>query len=243
MKPRRSRQLSLLNERSEMKQNNAATAPPAVEWLCFASRWTGDEMAACGGYGWRRLPLLPQREEAKQRNDFSSFSLPLIMNEMNNWLRREIKRCDWREEREWNEPTNLNGIVKWMNFNSWMEQAVNWLGNGTERRGADEMKWRQRPAEWPMRKKINGIKWNWFYGAVAASLLLFQLNWRMRLSWLWAGGPSTAHHSIPESKNFPSFQLLALLLWFIKEKTSELVDLRIGFVFLFMKLIEEWSES
>ena len=98
-----------------------------VEWLCFASRWTGDEMAACGGYGWRRLPLLPQREEAKQRNDFSSFSLPLIMNEMNNWLRREIKRCDWREEREWNEPTNLNGIVKWMNFNSWMKQAVNWL--------------------------------------------------------------------------------------------------------------------
>ena len=215
-------------------------APTAV-FVWFLGQW-----ALFGGVkgGSSRTATSQKRKQARHPiQGLFSFSLPLIMNEMNNWLRREIKRCDWREEREWNEPTNLNGIVKWMNFNSWMEQAVNWLGNGTERRGADEMKWRQRPAEWPMRKKINGIKWNWFYGAVAASLLLFQLNWRMRLSWLWAGGPSTAHHSIPESKNFPSFQLLALLLWFIKEKTSELVDLRIGFVFLFMKLIEEWSES
>ena len=53
---------------------------------CFCEEWTNT-------WNWLR------RELVAELNEFSSFSLPSIMNEMNDWLRREIKRCDWRERK------------------------------------------------------------------------------------------------------------------------------------------------
>ena len=41
------------------------------------------------------------------------------------WSQRKERKQRWFVSGM--KPTNLNGIVKWMNFNSWMEQAVNWL--------------------------------------------------------------------------------------------------------------------
>ena len=168
-------------------------------WRCKG--WVGWSELCCLFFWWV-MAGLPAMAPPKGRQTTTTTH--------NSNSTKKKKESEWVKQRQ--AAVNLKS---WWSVSCWNE--MNGAPSGFIRaasQGSQQHQFHQFP-----RSSKRGIDWSWV-GSCGVNFSSSSIE-----EWDWVGygrRPSTAHHSIPESKNFPSFQLLALLLWFIKEKTSEL---------------------